>query len=159
MSEARKHRDKAPDVLKELKKGTWLQNARARKQYQKSPWNTVIQIVGLPLWLGSAYGLAALAVLLRNRLHPNHIGPALTHTSGFAEAIIIFAPWLAGIFIGMIGANFLVYQIPSARRALDKEGEKMPSISYAVSQRSLLKIGAPVIFVSFALLITAAVIG
>jgi len=159
MSEVRKHQGQAPDVVKELKAGEWLQNARARKQYQKSPWNRVVQVLGLPIWLSSAYGLGALAVLLRNRLHPSHVGPALAHTSGAAEAIIIFAPLLAGIFIGMVVANFLVYQIPPARRAFDKEGEELPSISYAVSQRSLLKVGVPVVAAAIMLLFIAAVIG
>ena len=150
---------RAPDVVKELREGTWFQNARARKRYQKSRWNNLVMALALPIYLGAAYGLISFAVFLRNLLHPGHIGPPLVFTHAVAGACVVFAPLVASIFIAFVGANFLVYQIPPARRAFDKEAEAMPSIGYAVSQRALLKIGAPTVIVVIVLLVVAAVMG
>jgi len=156
------HRDseaKEPDVIKELREGTWLQNARARKQYQKSKWNNLVMALALPIYLGAAYGLISFAAFVRNLLHPGHVGPPLAYTNVVAGACVVFAPLVASIFIAFVGANFLVYQIPPARRAFDKESEAMPSIGYSVSQRALLKIGVPTVIVTVVLLVIAAVIG
>jgi heme/copper-type cytochrome/quinol oxidase subunit 2 len=157
-----RHRDseaKAPDFIKELREGTWLQNARGRKQYQKSKWNNLVMALALPIYLGAAYGLIVFAIFLRNLLHPGHVGPPLAYNNVVAGTCVVFAPLVASIFIAFVGANFLVYQIPPARRAFDKEAEAMPSIGYSTSQRALLKIGVPTVLITVVLLIIAAVIG
>ena len=159
MPQDRDSKAKAPDVIKELREGTWFQNARARKRYQKSRWNTLVMALALPIYLGSAYGLISFAAFLRNQLHPGHVGPPLAYTNVVAETFVVFAPLVASIFIAFVGANFLVYQIPPARRAFDKEAEAMPSIGYPASQRALLQIGVPTVIVAIALLVIAAVIG
>jgi hypothetical protein len=150
---------KAPDFIKELREGTWLQNARGRKQYQKSKWNNLVMALALPIYLGAAYGLIVFAIFLRNLLHPGHVGPPLAYNNVVAGTCVVFAPLVASIFIAFVGANFLVYQIPPARRAFDKEAEAMPSIGYSTSQRALLKIGVPTVLITVVLLIIAAAIG
>jgi hypothetical protein len=159
MSTRRDSKAEAPNVIKELREGTWLQNARARKQYQKSQWNNLIMVLALPIYFGSAYGLVSFAVFLRNQLHPGHVGPPLVYNSVVAGVLVVLAPLVASIFVAFVGANFLVYQIPPARRAFDKEAQAMPAIGYAASQRALLKIGIPTVIATIVLLVIAAVIG
>ncbi len=55
-------------------------------------------------------------------------------------ALVVFPIFVSSLLCSMIGANFLAYRIPAARRAMDQEDSTCPGVAYASSQRALIKV-------------------
>jgi len=134
--------DQIATTFSEMRNGSWLQSAQRRSQRRKSPWNLLLPLFALPLWLGFTFLLVSIAVLARNLIHPGHSGPPLSHTSGLATLLMLLPSLLASIFPAFIVTNFLVYLIPPARRAMDSEDRAFPGTDYTSSQRALIRLGS-----------------
>jgi len=151
--------DQIARTYSEMRDGSWLQNAQRRSRRRKSPWNLLLPLFAIPLWLGFTSLLVSLAVIIRNSFHPEHSGPPLADTSGLAVALMLFPFLVASIFVAFLVTNFIVYQIPPARRAMDKEDRDFPGTDYASSQRALLKLALVAMSGAIILAFVGAVIG
>ena len=146
----------------ELKSGHWLQNAQRRSQRRKSAWNLLLPLFALPLWFGFAFLFVALAWLAHTAFHPEHVGLArqfFAGAIGVSGSLIIFPSLLVAVFPALVLTNFLVYLIPAARRAMDKEDRDFPGTDYKSSQRALVKIGTVAVVGALALALIGAAIG
>ena len=64
----------------------------------------------------------------------------LRSAKGLWVIVAVMAPVLAAVPLGMLGGNFLVWQVGQARRALNREAEPDPATTYADSQSALLRL-------------------
>ncbi len=136
--------DQIARVYAELKDGTFLQKARQRSQRRKSVWNLLL-LGFIPIWLLLAFVVIELFLLLHVAIYPEQAGylRKFWRSNLDVAGLLMFAPpFIATIPIAMVVINFLVYLIPPARRAMDKEDRNIPGVDYHSSQRALIKIGA-----------------
>ena len=141
---------------RELKEGSWYNNSRQRAQRRKSPWNFLLLLFGLPLW-GLFTLLPVWAALSLHRIF--HVDAAPLFASGplrLNTALILFPALFAALSPALIVTNFLVYLIPSARRAMEAEDRGYQGVDYASSQRSLSKAGLWVLVVCIPLMLLGA---
>lgn len=137
-------------LRRELREGTWLQNAQTRSTRRKSPWNLLL-LLAVPLWW--------LLVFAGMRLS-REISVIITHGRPFADDLkwpSSIAPALVGLplFAGAIAPAmalvnyFIYYCVPPARRAMDDEDKAFPGSEYASQQPALVRfsmITAPAAF-------------
>ncbi|HEX9084497.1 MAG TPA: hypothetical protein VF836_07145 [Gemmatimonadaceae bacterium] len=116
---------------------SYLDEARQRARRRRSPWDLLlipafVSSLGLLWW----FFVALLLVAHRNLYldqdlasTPRGVGPILTTVS----------PLLAAIPLAMLFANALVWIIPPARRALEREAMLGPRASFQTTQGCLLR--------------------
>ena len=139
--------DQIARALSEMKEGTWFANASSRAARRKSPWNLLLPGLFFPLWLCFLLAAMAAASLLHVVMHPRDAGhmAAFWHGTMDAPRLMILIPLLiATIVPALMLTNFLVYRIPPARRAMEKEDRGHAGVSYNSSQRALFKAGMAV---------------
>ena len=139
-----KEADQIRQFKEEIASGTWLKRARHRSGRRKSTWNLLLPVLGIPLLVACTLGLFFLGWFLHSYLH----GSAAKQT--FLQFIVepmrpssflLLVPSLfAAIAPAFLVANFLVYQIGPARRAMNQEDQEFPSTGYGPSQRALSRI-------------------
>lgn len=128
-------------LTRELREGTWLQNAQTRSTRRKSPWNFLL-LIALPAWfllvmasLRLSHGLATFIThgrpLAGDLIWPSSIAPAL-----------VYLPVLVGtVAPAMVLVNYFVYYcVPPARRAMDAEDKEFPGTEYSAQQPVLVRI-------------------
>ena len=136
-------------ALREMREGTFIRNARLRATRRKSPWNLLLLLV-FPLWLYLWFKSIA---ILWNLACLAHGVPVPLTLSGWldspwsgdqplswAGALYMFAPFIPELAGSMVLANFLIYLIPPARRAMDNEDRAFPGTEYSTAQRTLGRI-------------------
>jgi hypothetical protein len=132
------------EILDEFRRPDYGSRRRERARRRKSAWN--ILLFPLVFALGAvAYWILIEAVWrLRGALVPAEDRSLGEMLHGSCDGVSIFlmmvAPLFAALPIGMLAANALVWCVPPARRALDREGEGHWHASFAESQRDLLVI-------------------
>jgi hypothetical protein len=116
---------------------SYLAEAQQRARRRRSPWNLIlipafVASLGLLWW----FFVALLLVAHRNLYSgqdlyskPRGIGPILTAVS----------PLFAAIPLAMLFGNALVWLIPPARRALEREATLVPRASFQTTQGCLLR--------------------
>jgi hypothetical protein len=144
MHQQSKSDDQVVRFRKELKDGKWLASARKRSQRRKSAWNLLLPLAAIPLWIGFAWLLVTGAWAAHLALHPGLVGvarhfPAVVTA---ASALMLFPSFFAAVCPALVVSNFLVYLIPPARRAMDKEDRGFSGVDYVSSQSALIKVGA-----------------
>ena len=138
----------------EWKDGHWLKNAQHRSQRRKSAWNFLLPLFGFPLWLAFAFLFFRLGWIAHASIHPTaHVsfGDFFSGSIRPATALIIFPSLVASVFPAFLLTNFLVYQIPQARRAMEAEDHDTPIDGYGPSQRGIFKIGIVAVSLALAL--------
>lgn len=113
----------------------------------------------LPLWLVTTFGLSALAIMLRNALHPGHVGLPLANTSGEAAMLMTLPPMLASCFIAMFATNFILYHMTRKPGSWSREGRVFQGVDYRTAQRALRDIGSPIVVIALLLARWGAVLG
>jgi hypothetical protein len=128
-------------VRRELREGTWLQNAQTRSTRRKSPWNLLL-LLAVPVWLllvlAGVRASREVSVIITNGhplagglIWPNSIAPAL-----------VYLPLLLGTIVpAMVLVNYFVYYcVPPARRAMNAEDKAFPGTEYSMQQPVLVRI-------------------
>ena len=154
--------DQIRRTYEELKSGDWLPNAHRRAQRRKSAWNLLLPLFGLPFWFGFTFLFVTLAWLAHIAFHPGHTETErqfLSHVKGIGPLLMVLPFVIASLFPAFIVTNFLVYLIPPARRAMDKEDRDFPGTDYKSSQRALIKVGAVALGIAMFLALVGAAIG
>jgi hypothetical protein len=114
----------------------YFEEARTRARRRKSPWNLLLipasaMSIGLITWR---------AALLLGALH-QAIYPGQTFTStsrGLGAILAALAPFFGAIPLGLYLGNVLVWLVPPARRALDREALPYPGTGFREAQGQLL---------------------
>jgi hypothetical protein len=135
--------DQVARLRREWKSGEWLSNAQNRAQRRKTAWNLLLPLFAVPLWVAFTWLLVAGAWTAHLALHPELVGATRkfpTLVTG-VTALMLFPSFVAAVFPALVVSNFLVYLIPSARRALDKEDRGFSGVDYVSSQSALIRIG------------------
>lgn len=159
MANTQKHdNDQLAIVAGELKNGTWLANAQRRSQRRKSAWNILLPLLGFPLWGAITFSLTKGASHLHGLVHPD--APNLFHNGPLtlSQALTLFPSFIAAIFPAFLLANFFVYLIPAARRAMDLEDRGYPGTSYRTSQCALFKCGLWALAICLPLILAGALL-
>ena len=126
---------------RELRDGSWLRNARQRSQRRKSPWNLLLFLLVFSLWAAIGFVLGWGANALHGIFHPTS-GELFTNGPIRLNAALALLPTIfASICPAMLLANFLVYLIAPARRAMEAEDRGYSGVDYSSSQRALSKGG------------------
>jgi hypothetical protein len=137
----------------EIREGTLLQNAHPHAARRKSRWNLLLPAFLLPLWFAMGYAGIELAWALHVAWHPDDGGHGLAywrHSMDGPRFLMLIPPMMGALPLAMIAANFLVYRIGPARRAMAREGGDSAAAHYTASQRALFR---------FALAVTSASAG
>ena len=134
-----KDEDQIVRLKEEMSDGTWLANAQQRARRRKSPWNLLLPGIGLPLWLGSGFLLSTAGESLHAALHGAQLRQVAHEPMSIALQMISIGSLFATLAPALLLTNFLVYQIPPARRALDAEDRGYKGVNYRSSQRALSK--------------------
>lgn len=154
---AAKEDDQLARFGRELTDRDWLTNARRRSQRRQSSWNLLLPLFGLPLWVGFAALLVALASVMHTIVYPSQphrffgLGPA-----DISDALVLLPSFVGAVAPAMFATNFLVYLIPSARRAMGAEDRNYSGVDYKSSQRALLKVTLWVLVVCIPIIVVGA---
>jgi len=135
-------------IIGELKSGTFVANAQQRSTRRKSPWNLLL-LFAFPMWLALWWVGVELAWLLHLSFFENHAASmnhywmrGMGHLMTIPRFLILFPPMLPALSGAMVIVNFLVYQIPTARNAMDREDQQYPGTEYSAGQPVLIRITA-----------------
>jgi hypothetical protein len=145
--------DQVARLRRELKSGKWLPNAQGRAQRRKTAWNLLLPLFAIPLWIAFVWLLVAGAWTAHLAFHPGLVGaerqfPTLVTS---VTALMLFPSFCAALCPALVVSNFLVYLIPPARRAMDKEDQGFRGVDYVSSQSALIKVGAYILGVAVVL--------
>ena len=135
--------DQVARLHRELKSGKWLSNAQNRAQRRKTVWNLLLPLFAIPLWLAFTWLLVAGAWTVHLAFHPGLVGAARQFPTPITSvtALMLFPSFFAAMCPALIASNFLVYLIPPARHAMDKEDQGFRGVDYVSSQSALIKVG------------------
>jgi hypothetical protein len=154
-----KHDDQSGHVLFDAHCEMPLTTGRPAARRPKYRSDILPPLLFIPLWLATTFGLSALAVALRDVLHPAHIGLPLANTSGKAAALMTLPPMLASCFIAMFVTNFILYHMTRKPDAQGRGGRVFQGNDYRVAQRALRDIGLPIVVITLLLARWGAVLG
>ncbi len=119
------------------------------KEYRrrKSPWNLILIPLSFVFWLGIWYVLFRLVWAFHILLYPqHHLGDfwqkGVSFSSFIPSFLMVFALLPGAICLGLALANCVVWLIPPARRALDKEAFDHPGANFREATRRLLILSA-----------------
>lgn len=114
---------------------------------RKTLWSLLPPAVLLPLWFALGYAGFELVWRLHLAWHPQDLGHSLDYWRRGMDAarfLMLVPPMVAALPVSMLAANFLVYAIPAARRALAHGAHDAAAAHYAASQRALAGFAAAV---------------
>ena len=136
--------DQVARLRREWKSGKWLSKAQSRAQRRKTSWNLLLPLFAIPLWIAFTWLLVAGAWTAHLAFHPGLVGTARQFPTAVTSvtALMLFPAFFAAMCPALVVANFLVYLIPPARRAMDKEDQGFRGVDYVSSQSALIKVGA-----------------
>jgi hypothetical protein len=102
-----------------MTKPSYFQRAIQRAQCRKSRWNLLLLVIQWPVTLVVWWLLFRLMLLVQSLIAPQkHFNQNMTN---LGEILMIIPLFIPAIGIGMMAANLLVWLIPPARAALNKE--------------------------------------
>lgn len=148
-------------TLQEMRSGTWVQNAQRRSSRRKSPWNLLLLLI-FPLWWLFWLGIVEAGCLTHFILHGERVPPwtewmhLLAGPVTGAHALVYFAPMIPTLAGAMVIGNFLIYQIPPARRAMNAEDLGHPGTDYVTAQHALGRFTLYTIPIALLLLVAGA---
>jgi hypothetical protein len=134
------------NTINELKRGTFIGNARERSSRRKSAWNLLLLFV-LPIWLllwCAGVELAWLVHVSAFEVSPSSVNNfwvrGIASRMTVPTFLMIFPPILPTISGAMVIVNFVGNSIPAARKAMTREDQQFPGTEYAASQSILIRI-------------------
>jgi hypothetical protein len=124
--------------VREMREGTYLANAQARKRASRMAWDALGFLVAIPMigvlwWCGVRLGI----VLLR-MTRPGVEDSAVGFGGGpetLAGIVLFLSPVIAAIAMALWTGNVLVHAIPQARHA---QAIKSDEMAYAEAQSGLM---------------------
>ncbi|MBX3024560.1 hypothetical protein KF840_06580 [bacterium] len=128
---------------------TYLDAARERAKRRKSPWNLLLPVAVLAVWIPTLLLTLVGIDRIHRLLYPEQSLPA--QPGGVAVLLATLPVVLGTIPVALFVGNVLVWFVPPARRVLDAEATAHPGTSFAPSQRALLKLSAWSVPPTFAL--------
>jgi|GEM_PF-4370901 len=123
--------------VREMREGTYLANAQARKRASRTPWDALGFLIAIPIFCVLWWGGVRLEIALVHAFRPSvpdaaiGFGPGQTTLAGI---IFLLAPILTSISIALLLGNAFVHSIPAARRA---QALKSGGMAYAEAQSGL----------------------
>jgi len=111
---------------------------RSRATQRKSKWNLLLipfAIAGTAL---SWYGLVEPLLSFRSRFFP--IDAFLMNGTRLGNIVLYVAPFFPSICVGILVANFAVWTIPPARRALNEEARGVAGTDFKSSNLVVAKL-------------------
>jgi len=134
-------------VWREITTPGYLERARARAQKRTSPWNLLLIPVALGGLVAIVYALVHVMWAIHTFIYPEHIGHAGEFWGRgirplpFASSFLFLMPLiLAALPLSLMIANCIVWCIPPARRAFQREGREEEWWSFPVAMRQLWQI-------------------
>ena len=116
---------------------SYIEEAHARAQRRKSPWNLLL----IPTFATACgflwWSFARLVERLHQSIYPSE---SITHATGAGAIVASVAPFFAAIPLAFIVANAMIWLVPPARRALNHEAQGHPGTTFRQSQQQLLAI-------------------
>jgi hypothetical protein len=125
-------------LIKETFSAGFFERARTRARRRKSLWNLLLipLVIGFVALVG--WTLATVLLSIQRKLMPEDIiFSSFTNIAGLLMFVPIIFPSFA---VGMMIANLIIWCIPPARAALDKEAEGVKHASFREAMRDLSKI-------------------
>jgi len=123
---------------------SYLEKAQARARRRKSPWNLMLPVAILPVLAGLSWLGFELVWLVHVVLVPQHDGlrdqfwtDGISFVWFVPSFLMMFAPFPANLLAAFIVGNWIVWLIPGARRAFDREAGSSPALKYSAVQRRL----------------------
>ena len=102
-----------------------------------SPWHLLMIPPFILSWVLLGWGFATLFQLLHASLYPTQY---LRHTpTGLGPTLAGIGGVVASFTLSLLIANCVVWLVPPARRALDREAKPVPSADFSSAQRQLLR--------------------
>jgi len=154
--------DQIRRFFSEIISGTWKRNAQGRSRRRKSAWNLLLLLLGLLLYVCFASLFITLIQLAHTTIYPEAVLSLrgfLLQTVNIASLLMLLPPLIASVFPAFLVANYVVYLIPPARRAMQTEDADFPGTDYNSSQAALAKMGLPVTIAALVLALIGAAIG
>jgi hypothetical protein len=137
------------ELLEEITTPGYVDRARGRAQRRKSPWNLLLGLFVLGGWVGWFVLLVWILASVGNRLAPDRAlgvaGVFLSERGGLGQVLFFVGTMIGALPLALILANVLIWCIPPARRALDREAAGQWHASFAEAQRDLLLIASYVV--------------
>jgi hypothetical protein len=114
-----------------------LAEAQQRARGRRSPWNLLL----IPAFVASLGLLWWLFVALLLVAHRNlYLGQDLANTPrGVGPILTTVSPLLAAIPLAMLFGNAVVWLVPPARRAMERQATLVPGTSFQTTQSCLLR--------------------
>lgn len=116
----------------------YYKQARRRARRRKSPWNILIAILAIFLWMILGWMSLNIVDLVHRQFYPDQ--SLFPGRSGFAVLIAILPAWFALIPLVFVIANFLISLAPSAHLTLELEAKRHRGGSYRESQYLLIRV-------------------
>jgi hypothetical protein len=108
-------------------------NARHRASRRKSPWNLLLLVFVIAFivlyWVLFFKAAGLYFQFLHKPSFDSH------QRSEASRIVIVLGAFFTSMPLGMLTANFLVWCIPPARRALEAEAAAFPGTEYSSAQR------------------------
>ena len=121
---------------------------RERRARRKSPWNLLCVVLGFGFALPAWYFLFQAVWWLHVKSYPAHAALQKEFWShgisarAFVSSFLLLMPLAVPAFVGgFISANFIVWLIPSARRAMEAEAAGDREMTFAGANAGLAKWG------------------
>jgi hypothetical protein len=130
----------------------YIAGMRARATRRKSKWNLLLIAFAIAGSALSWYGLVEPLLSLRARFFPNDA--FLMNRTRLGNIVLYVAPFFPSICVGILVANFAVWIIPPARRALSEEARGDAGSDFKSSN---LAVGKLLVLTSILMLPIAAV--
>jgi hypothetical protein len=130
----------------------YIAGMRSRATRRKSKWNLLLIAFAVAGTALSWYGLVKPLLSLRSRFFPNDA--FLMNGTRLGNIVLYVAPFFPSICVGILVANFAVWIIPPARRALNEEARGDAGTDFKSSNLAVAKL---LVFISILTLPIAAV--
>ena len=125
---------------------SYIGSAQARARRRKSFWNLLLPLFIVPIFASLSWTSFKLAWWLNITVYPSHVGrfeefwnKGISFISLVSSMLMMFGPVVPNLIASMIVGNYLVWVIPPARRALDREARPHPGTDFRSTQRSFLR--------------------
>jgi len=115
----------------------YIADARRRVARGKSKWNFLLAAFGIAGIGASWYGLIQFLIGIRASFSPSE--SFLNNGTRTGDFMIYVLPLFPSICLGLLAANFCIWVIPWARRALEEEARGVPGTDFKSSNVGLAK--------------------
>jgi hypothetical protein len=130
------------EIVDELLTEGLRERMRERAKRRKSPWNVVLFLLSFGGMAATCYGFLWLVVGARNLVLHGHVAGVgelmRSGPRGFLAGVCFLCPIFGAIPFGGLVANGILWCVPHARRAFEREAKGVWHASFAEAKRDLL---------------------